>query len=251
MKLGEYLNFLSYVKTLEELWDAHCRQMANFGFDRLLYGYTRYRTETSLGDPEDFTILTNHDKEYIDGFVRDGLYFHAPMLKWALHNEGAASWRMIQDMNSDGTMTAQERQVYEFNRSKGVVAGYTVSFTSVSMRSKGAISLSAGGDTSQDEVDAIWAEHGDDILLMNNVAHLKILTLPYNTPNRALTKRQREALEWVGDGKTTQDIALLMGLTSATVEKHLRLARESLSVETTAQAVLKASLQNQMFIMEA
>ena len=42
-----------------------------------------------------------------------------------------------------------------------------------------------------------------------------------------------------------------MGLTSATVEKHLRLAREALAVETTAQAVLKAALHNQMFVLEA
>ena len=83
------------------------------------------------------------------------------------------------------------------------------------------------------------------------MAHLKIVTLPHHRGGRSLTKRQREALEWVGDGKTTQDIALLMGLTSATVEKHLRLAREVLSVETTAQAVLKASFQNQMFIVDA
>ncbi|WP_420587123.1 helix-turn-helix transcriptional regulator [Ruegeria sp.] len=251
MKLSEYLHFLSYTKTLEELWDTHCRQMAKFGFDRLIYGHTQYRTETSLGDPEDFVILTNHEKPYLDGFLRGGLYFHAPMLKWALHNEGAASWNFAQDMVADGTLTQEERDVLEFNKTHGVVHGYTVSFTSVSMRSKGAISLSAGAAESQAEVNAMWAEHGDDILLMNNVAHLKILTLPYNAPNRALTKRQREALQWVGDGKTTQDIALLMGLTSATVEKHLRLAREALSVETTAQAVLKASLQNQMFIMEA
>ncbi|WP_037306839.1 autoinducer binding domain-containing protein [Ruegeria halocynthiae] len=251
MKLDAYLHFLSYAKTLEELWDAHCRQMAEYGFDRLLYGFTQYRTETSLGDPEDFVILTNHGKAYLDGFLRDGLYFHAPMLKWALQNEGAASWKIAQDLMSGGTLTPQERRVIEFNRAKGVVAGYTVSFNSVSMRSKGAISLSASDTHTQDDIDAIWSEHGDDILLMNNVAHLKILTLPYNAPNRALTKRQREALQWVGDGKTTQDIALLMGLTSATVEKHLRLARESLAVETTAQAVLKASLQNQMFVMEA
>lgn len=251
MTLSEYLHFLSYTKTLEELWDAHCRQMASFGFDRLIYGHTQYRTETSLGDPEDFVILTNHEKPYLDGFLRDGMYFHAPMLKWALHNEGAASWSIAQDMVANGKLTAQELDVLEFNRSQGVTSGYTVSFTSVSMRSKGAISLSAGDAASQAEVDAMWAEHGDDILLMNNVAHLKILTLPYNAPNRALTKRQREALQWVGDGKTTQDIALLMGLTSATVEKHLQLAREALSVETTAQAVLKASLQNQMFVMEA
>ncbi len=249
MTLKEYLNFLSYVKTLEELWAAHTEQMAKYGFDRLLYGHTQYRTQTSLGDPEDFVILTNHCKEYMDGFLRDGLYFHAPMLKWALDHEGAASWSMIREMMSSGTMTNEERKVYEFNRSKGITVGYTISFTSVSMRSKGAISLAAL-NRSQDEMDEMWAKHGDDILLMNNIAHLKILTLPYNPPNRALTKRQREALEWVGDGKTTQDIALLMGLTSATVEKHLRLAREALSVETTAQAVLKASLQNQMFVME-
>ena len=103
----------------------------------------------------------------------------------------------------------------------------------------------------QDAIDAVWAEHGPDIHLMNNIAHLKILTLPYTGPNRSLTKRQREALEWVGDGKTMQDIAVLMGLTPATVEKHLRLARENLSVETTAQAVLKASFSNQMFVLEA
>ena len=65
-----------------------------------------------------------------------------------------------------------------------------------------------------------------------------------------LTNRQREVLEWVGDGKTTQDIATIMDLTPATVEKHLRLARESLDVETTAQAVLKASFQNQIFLLE-
>lgn len=251
MKLKEYLRFVSYAKTLEDLWDAHCRQMAEFGFSRLIYGHTQYRTETSLGDPEDFVILTNHKRAYVDGFIKDGLYFHAPMLKWALDNEGAASWKMLQDMNSGGTMTAKELEVFDFNKSMGVVSGYTVSFNSVSMRSKGAISLAAANGLSQEDVDAVWEEHGDDILLMNNVAHLKILTLPFHPPNRALTKRQREALQWVGDGKTTQDIALLMGLTSATVEKHLRLAREALSVETTAQAVLKASLHNQMFIMEA
>ena len=99
-------------------------------------------------------------------------------------------------------------------------------------------------------MDAIWEQHGRDLIVMNNVAHLKILTLPY-TGGRPLTRRQREVLEWVGDGKTTQDIAMLMGLTPATVEKHLRLARDALDVETTAQAVLKAALQNQMFVMEA
>jgi LuxR family transcriptional regulator len=85
---------------------------------------------------------------------------------------------------------------------------------------------------------------------MNNVTHLKLIQLPFSSPNRQLTPRQREALEWMRDGKNTQDAAEIMGLTPATVEKHLRLAREALDVETTAQAVLKASFQNQIFVLE-
>jgi LuxR family transcriptional regulator len=172
------------------------------------------------------------------------------MVRWALENEGAASWSIIADMLNAQVLSPSEQRVLAFNQKMGVTAGYTVSFKSISIRSKGAIALTAREDVSQSEVDAIWKDHGDDILLMNNVAHLKILTLPYENPGRSLTRRQREALEWVGDGKTMQDIAVLMGLTSATVEKHLRLAREALSVETTAQAVLKAAFANQMFILE-
>ncbi len=250
MTLRNYLLFLSNSKSLEELWSAHSEKMREYGFDRLLYGFTRYRTETSLGDPEDFIVLTNHDADYVEGFMTEGRYFHSPMLHWALEHEGAGSWRLINQMMESKTLTKDEQRVLEFNQKMDVSAGYTISFKSISVRSKGAIALCARRGITQDEVDAIWDEHGRDIHLMNNIAHLKILTLPYSAPNRSLTKRQREALEWVGDGKTTQDIALLMGLTSATVEKHLRLAREVLAVETTAQAVLKAALHNQMFILE-
>ncbi|WP_370401397.1 helix-turn-helix transcriptional regulator [Sulfitobacter sp. JB4-11] len=251
MTLRNYLQRIARCPTLEELWDNHLEMMESFGFDRLIYGFTRYRSGSSLGDPEDFVILTNHSRAYTDEFVTGGLYYHAPMVKWALEHDGACSWTVLHDMAREHAMTPAEARVLDFNRRMNVTAGYTVSFKSISARSKGAIALTAREGMSQEDVDAIWAEHGSDIQLMNEIAHLKILTLPYSAPNRALTKRQREALEWVGDGKTMQDIALLMGLTSATVEKHLRLAREALSVDTTAQAVLKAAFANQMFVLDA
>lgn len=247
-----YLLALTNASSIEELWAMHTARMAEFGFDRLLYGFTHYLTNTSLGDPDDFIILTNHSEEYRKRFMEEGHYFNGPMVRWALENEGACSWSLLQDLVSTSAMTELEHKTLEFNKSMDVTAGYSISFKAVSARSKGAIALTAKPGMTQAEVDAVWAEHGSDLIVMNNIAHLKILTLPYITQSgRHLTKRQREALEWVGDGKTTQDIALLMGLTAATVEKHLRLARESLNVETTAQAVLKAAFQNQMFILEA
>lgn len=251
MSLNSYLEALTNAPSLEELWDMHCRKMAHYGFDRLLYGFTRYRNGLSLGDPEDFVILTNHPTTYAETFISEGFYFHGPMVRWALDNEGACSWSVVAEMIATGNMSPSEARVIKFNQAHQVTAGYTIGFKSVSPRAKGGIALTARAEMKQAQVDEVWVRHGRDILVMNNVAHLKILTLPYTAPGRSLTRRQREALGWVGDGKTTQDIAVLMGLTPATVEKHLRLAREALNVETTAQAVLKAALQNQMFVLDA
>lgn len=248
--LVAYLENLTNASSVEALWTLHLEQMASYGFDRLIYGFTRYRSGTSLGDPQDWVVLTNQPIQYMDSFINDGLYYHAPMLKWALENDGACSWRWMEQMVARDAFTLSERRVVDFNHRMGVTAGYTISFRSVSARTKGAIALIAEPGLTQDHVEQIWARHGEDILVMNNVAHLKLLSLPYSG-SRSLTKRQREVLQWVGDGKTTQDIALLIGLTPATVEKHLRLAREALDVETTAQAVLKAAFYNQMFVIEA
>lgn len=241
---------LTHANSIEELWDMHCRNMELFGFDRVFYGFTRFRTPTSLGDPNDFIILSNIDSDYVSTFVNEGMYRQAPMVRWALENDGAASWTLLRLMLECGAITDDERKILNFNAQHGITAGYSISFRSLSDRAKGAVALIARRGMSQKEVDTLWNCSGDMIQLMNNIVHLKILTLPYTPGNQMLTRRQREALEWVGGGKTTQDIATIMGLTPATVEKHLRLAREALNVETTAQAVLKAALQNQMFVSD-
>jgi len=244
-----YIERVITARTVEELWSYHCDEMARFGFDRLLYGFTRFRTARSLGSAEDFLILTNHDESYIDPFMNESMYLQAPTVRWALENSGTCSWSWINEHPE--ILTEPEKRVVQFNRQHNVNAGYTISFKDVSVRSKGAIGLIAHEGLKQADVDRLWQRDGRQITAMNNIAHLKITSLPYSAARKMLTDRQRETLEWVGEGKTTQDIATIMGLTPATIEKHLRLAREALDVETTAQAVLKASFQNQIFVVPA
>lgn len=248
MTLLEYCEKVICAETAEDVWAMHTETMASFGFDRLLYGFTTFRTPTGFGSPDDFLIMTNHDPDYIQAFLRDGLYFNAPMVRWAATHVGACSWNWV--AQHSGTLTEGEKKVLDFNVKHGVTAGYSISFPDASIRNKGAIALTAKRGMTQQDVDAIWAESGREIEVMNGVMHLKLIHLPYAGSDRQLTKRQREALEWVRDGKTTQDIADIMGLTAATIEKHLRLAREALDVDTTAQAVLKASFRNQIFVLE-
>ncbi len=243
----QHLDALLHAQTIEETWRLQCDAMAFFGFDRLIYGFTRFRSPRSLGHPDDLLVLSNMNDCFVNAFIRQRMFEKAPMVRWASQNTGVRSWRWLQE--NEESFTEEERRIIEFNRSRGVVAGYTISFPEVSTRSRGAIGLVARPGVTQTEVEARWAADGRVIHLLNTAFHLKATSLPY-TPVNPLTPRQREVLEWVADGKTVQDIALILGLTTATVEKHLRLAREALDVETTAQAVHKATQKNQIFVAD-
>ena len=106
-----FLHRMSNCQTIEELWELHTRKMEEYGFDRLIYGFTRYRSGNSLGDPEDFIILTNHDRAYSDVFMGEQHYVHAPMVNWALANEGACSWGILGQMLASQTLTQAAQRV--------------------------------------------------------------------------------------------------------------------------------------------
>lgn len=245
--LLEYLERLSSERQVEDVWSHHCEEMARHGFDRLIYGFTRFSTENSVGAIEDAIILSNHESSYFRKFIHEGHYEHAPLVRWGMKNTGSVSWRLIGETYE--AMSPEERAVVDLNRANGVVAGYSISFPQTFQRTRGIIALCARPGLTQDDVEAIWARDGREIEVKCAMLHLKVMTMPVSSVRPGLTPRQIEVLEWVAEGKTNQDIATIMGVSPATVEKHLRLAREKLDVDTTAQAVVKASFQNQMFLI--
>ncbi|WP_339690772.1 LuxR family transcriptional regulator [Celeribacter baekdonensis] len=230
--------------TVQDVWERMLGYVQEAGFTHVLYGSTKFHTDSGFGNDNDHLFLTNHGPDYMQGYFLEGRYRNGPMVHWALNNVGTCSWAWVGE-NFD-QMSEQEREVSMYNASRGVTAGYTIAFQNALKRAKGAVGMSVEPFVgTQEQADAIWAKEGREIELICGVAHLKIITMPM--PQRLLTSRQREVLEWICDGKTVADTAQILGLNKATVEKHLRLARESLGVSTTAQAVLKASFQNQIF----
>ncbi|MDZ4094599.1 MAG: autoinducer binding domain-containing protein [Paracoccaceae bacterium] len=232
---------------MDAVWEQTVPYYRKMGFARVNYTYTRFLTETSYGDPDDALFLTTNSPEYIKYFLRDGFYAKTPLFHWAIKNVGACTWRWVQEAYDAGKLSPTEAETVRSNLAMGVRAGVTISFPTVSPRSKAGLGLIADPDLTHDDVDRIWAESGPEIMAVANMMHLKVSQLPQVSRHRSLTPRQREALGWVADGKTTQDIATIMGVSVAMVEKHLRLARETLDVDTTAQAVAKATLLNQIF----
>jgi len=248
--LGRTMDDILKCRSIEQVWARHAEIMAGYGFDRMIYASNRFRASGEFGDPDDAMLLINHEPDYIEGFIGKALFLEAPMSLWSANNTGACSWQWAQNRRANGLTTDGENRALDFNEKMGVTAGISISFENISARAMAGIGLCAQRGRDQLDVDRQWVDHGDELFLLNNLLHHKISLLPYERLGKPLTVRQKEVLQWVADGKTIQDIAQIMQLNAATVEKHMRLARASLNVETTAQAILKASLQNQFFLVD-
>lgn len=234
--------------SIGDVWRLHVDLMAAYGFDRLFYVSTRFRTESSFGDLQDALCLTNHAPDYARSMIERGLIRQTPMMNRG--RSGSWSWSVPVEPPAAGAAARLMSLVAAARARLGLLAGYDIVFREVSSRAGGAIELCAQADLSQSDVDALWDDHGVEIEILNRFMHRKMSHLPSWGGRRPLTPQQRRVLQWVSSGKTARDIATIMSLTPATVEKHLRLAREALDVDTTAQAVSKAAHWNQLFVDE-
>lgn len=241
------LNRIAATTSIGAAWALATSHFAQMGFSRANYGFTRFRHLKTIGDPDDALFLSTCDPDYVKHYFEGGFYARTPVFRWAERSSGICTWAWVKEAYEAGRLSSEEAEAVRQNAAAGVTAGISVSFPEMSLRSKGALGLIADVGLTHADVEAIFAVRREEILAVANMMHLTIVHLPQLSRQRALSPRQREALEWVADGKTTQDVALLMGVSPAMVEKHLRLAREALAVETTAQAVAKGALLNLIF----
>ena len=129
-----------------------------------------------------------------------------------------------------------------------MTAGFTVSFSNHLPGQKSAASVSAAPGMTQVEVDSIISDVSRDLEIYWGIFDLKMRSFPFPMTERNLTRLQREALHWYASGKTIEEIGIIMNLKATTVEKHLRLACETLDVATTAQAITKLSFLNNLHL---
>ncbi len=238
-------------RSYDEVWAHLLEGLALFGITAVRYGLTRSRYGLSLGDLQDILFLSTLGAQDTADYIEAGAYRRSPHYRWMAENDGAVSWGWFVREAAEGRLLPSERNFIAQMARAGQPAGYLLSFPSDTARLKGGLGMMGQRGWSQARMDALWSRHGEAIEAMCLAAHLNFIRMPLPSRRNPLRPRQREMLEWIADGKSMQDIAVLTGLSVATVEKHLRGARDALDVETTAQAIARASLLGQLFVVDA
>ncbi|MCB1397212.1 MAG: autoinducer binding domain-containing protein [Rhodobacter sp.] len=232
----------------ETVWSLTTRFLRDLGFAHAFYGYSPDSRGARLGSPDEYQILSTLAPEVMTEMVECGHYRQSTTFHWALHNAGLALWSMTAEECGVGPEFVVDPTSQEFFLRNHLLTGCTIGFPNERTRGNAVMALVGPPGSSQDSIDQLVHALHDVIFVVGTVAHRTLMTLPFNAPRGRLTQRQREVLEWVAEGKTSADIATIMGISPPTVEKHLRLARETLGVDTTAHALIKAAFLNQVFV---
>ena len=69
----------------------------------------------------------------------------------------------------------------------------------------------------------------------------------FHRPDSQLSERERTILKWTADGKTSSEIALILGLTKRTINFHVAKATTKLNSTNKTQAALKAAVLGMLF----
>ncbi|WP_179381235.1 helix-turn-helix transcriptional regulator [Jannaschia marina] len=242
------LRNILFAACVEDVWALLRETMARFGFDRINYSYAPALRDPAQASRSLRFTLTSHPNPRVATVYRGALLDRSPMRRWASENVGAISWSRQPDLLRSYDMVEEGPALNALLAELGFHAGYTLGFPRTAETGKGAMGLTARADFDQADVDVIWARHGTAIEALAGAAHARMVQLPLVLPHVSLTDRQRAILNWIADGKTVQDVALLLDRSVGAIEKQLREARTRLGVETTAHAIARVALLNQLSV---
>jgi len=189
--------------------------------------------------------LQNYPPVWADHFIQKRLYLEDPVVHASLRTNAAFSWSEVSDLIS---LTSRHREILSGGAREGLDRGITVPCF-VPGEPTGSCTLAAPRRglaieryLSIAELVGAFSFQSARRLVSGNALMLPRL--------RKLTQRQRDCLVLAGQGKSSWDIAVLLGISPNTVARHFDAIREVYGLKTRTQLVVAALLDGQISMLE-
>ena len=210
------------------------RAAVKLEFEYCAYGV---RTPWPVSRPEAL-MINNYPAHWRERYVRQRYVDIDPTVRRALQSDKPFVWTP--------KLFASAPAFWEEARGAGLRVGWAQSsFAGASPRGMLTVARSA---------TPLWpterASKERRLRILTTVAHQRLsqLMLPAQTTRRGaiLTKREVEVLQWTADGKTTLEIADLLGLSECTVRFHVRNVITKLNVANKTAAAVYAAMSGML-----
>jgi len=236
----EHLNCVERLEALRKILTA---TLGDLGFKHFAYHIAR---SSSIADGGRLPyIISNYPDSWVRHYFREHYLEDDPVVSHFLGYRRPFIWSEIAEPNN---LNWRQRRLFDEARDAGVVNGMTLP-----IYSRGEVAA----------ISVIPDEAGDKgiMLIRHNQPLLHLIVLRYHaaaysalleksltgdsTRRRTLlSAREKQVLEWTAKGKSTWEIAVVLGISHKSVEFHIEGAKRKLQVFNRTHAVAKAIMLN-------
>ncbi|MBY0409608.1 MAG: autoinducer binding domain-containing protein [Burkholderiaceae bacterium] len=200
------------------------------GFDYCAYGL---RVPLPLSNPR-IILLNNYPAEWQARYVQQGYIQIDPTVQHGCQKSTPLLWA--------DELFAQTQDFWEDARSFGLRFGWSKAcLDSGGARGMLTLARSSGPLTAQEvthnEIKMRWLAH-----MAHGVLSRIFTTQQAQQFQPNLTAREIEILKWTADGKTSSDIASLLGISENTVNFHVKNAVKKLQSTNKTSATVRAAM---------
>lgn len=219
---------------------SECEHMMAFAASRLGFEHCLYLAHIYPPMTRPAVIQAGHAPDgWQEAYVRESLSAQDPWIRHAQSDWNPWLWSSEDLEGLSGFWHAANRHGMRFGctlpvRTEHGIIG-AMSFT----RAQDPVTLGEFEEKAGELRN--FAQHLHERILKRRLPQL------FHRPDSQLSERERTILRWTADGKTSSEIALILGLTKRTINFHVAKATLKLNSTNKTQAALKAAVLGMLF----
>ncbi|MEB3796280.1 MULTISPECIES: LuxR family transcriptional regulator AbaR [Acinetobacter] len=200
------------------------------GFDYCAYGM---QSPLSIAEPKTI-MLNNYPQAWQQRYVEQQYVKVDPTVQHCMVSLKPLVW------SSQYTHTQVEKDFWEEARSYGLNVGWAQSSRDF-IGTRGMLTLARSSDQlSEKEQKAQYT----NMYWLTQTVHSSIAKIvndvEFSQFNLYLTNREKEVLRWTAEGKTSAEIAQILGVSERTINFHLSNSMQKLNVNNKISAAIRA-----------
>lgn len=226
------IELIESAATAEEAFGYFCAILETSGYDRITYSLAT--DHPSLGLPKQHGLATNYPDDWMAYYRSHDYMRFDPVVHQVLSSGKPFFWA---DLLANPELPAQSRLLMNQAAEAGLNDGVGISLAGCSGEVAG-IGL-ARSRAAQDGKDYDFLAR---VFLLSTYFHETYRDMLTRQLNQVppLTARERDVLLWAAEGKTDQEIAMILGISFHTVRFHWRHIFALLNVNGRSYAITKA-----------
>ncbi|MDD1782999.1 LuxR family transcriptional regulator [Enterovibrio sp. ZSDZ35] len=195
------------------------------GLEYYLLGYTKAESMIS----SETTIIDNYPSDWRAIYDNENLVQHDPTVEYSLSRSAPITWHQIGEL----PLRNSQKDVMSQAKDSGLKTGFSIPLHGAQSE----FGMFSFGSSSSDHSMLNSAIVKAQVVAPVLLDKLKNFNAPIDI---SLTKREKECLLWVSEGKSSWEISVIIGCSERTVVFHLTNATNKLGCTNRYQAVSKA-----------